>query len=146
MATIILDLVSFRQRFPEFSVVADYPDTVIQMYWDMATCYISDEDYGCLSGSCRELAIQQMTAHLTKIGKAAETGDFSDFVTSAGVDKVSVSVQPPPQKNQYSWWLNTTPYGAQYEALLKSKSIGGCYIGGAPERSAFRNLGGYFYG
>lgn len=144
MATIIFDISDFRQRFPEFADDITYPDAMLQMYFEMATCYVSDEDYGCLVGSCRELALGFMTAHLVKIGTDTTTGDDPSFVTSATVDKVSVSTQPPPQKDQYEWWLSLTSYGQQLLALLRSKSAGGFYIGGSLERAAFRKAGGYF--
>lgn len=146
MTTITFDIAEFRERFPEFEDDTKYPDAVLQKYWDMATCYISDEDYGCLSGTCRNLAIELMTAHLTNIGEGTAIGEAPVFVNSSTVDKVSVSVTPPPQKDQYEWWLNLTSYGQQLLALLKTKAVGGCYIGGSPERAAFRQVGGYFYG
>ncbi len=144
MTTITFDISVFRSRFSEFLDDGVYPDAVLEMYWVMGTSYIDDEDYGCLSGSCRELALQLMTAHLTKIGTDAASGEGGDFVTTATVDKVSVSVQPPPQKDQHEWWLNLTAYGQQLLALLKAKSRGGCYIAGSLERSAFRKAGGFF--
>ncbi|MCP4122226.1 MAG: DUF4054 domain-containing protein, partial [Bacteroidetes bacterium] len=55
MATITFDVTKFREQFPEFSNETTYPDSMLEMYWEMATCYVSNEDYGCLSGSCREL-------------------------------------------------------------------------------------------
>ena len=144
MATITFDVTKFREQFPEFSNEITYPDSMLEMYWEMATCYVSNEDYGCLSGSCRELALYFMTAHLTKIGTDTTNGEDPAFVTSATVDKVSVSTQPPPQKDQYEWWLSLTSYGQQLLALLKAKSAGGLYVGGSPERAAFRGIGGCF--
>ena len=145
MTTITFDIEQFREQFPEFSNETTYPDVMLQMYFAMATCYVSDEDYGCLSGACRGLALNLMTAHLTKIGTDTTVGEDPAFVTSATVDKVSVSTQPPPDKDQYEWWMSLTSYGQQLLALLKAKSVGGCYIGGSPERAAFRGVGGYFY-
>ena len=145
MTTIVFDIGKFRLQFPELASVIAYPDVMLQMYWDMATCYVSDEDYGCLSGSCRELALNFMTAHLTKIGTDTTVGEDPAFVSSATVDKVSVSTVPPPQKDQYEWWLSLTSYGQQLLALLKAKAVGGLYIGGSPEQAAFRKVGGYFY-
>lgn len=144
MTTIVFDPAKFREQFPEFISNSCYPETMLQMYWDLATCYVSDEDYGCLSGSCRESALCLMTAHLTKIGKDTSSGEDPSFITSATVDKISVSTQPPPQKDQYQWWLSLTSYGQQLLALLKAKSAGGFYIGGSQERAAFRKVGGFF--
>jgi hypothetical protein len=143
MATIIFDIEKFRLRFPYFTEVK-FSNDVLTMYWDMATCYISADDYGCLSGNCRELAIQFMTAHLTIIGDNAKTGDTTGFVDSATIDKITVSLTPPPVGSQYTWWLSLTTYGQQLLGLLKSKAAGGCYIGGSFERASFRKAGGFF--
>lgn len=144
MATISFDIAAFRAAFPEFSNETTYPDVTLQMYFDMATCYISDLDAGCLTGSCRTLALNLMTAHLTRIGTQAQAGGNSGFVTSSSIDKISVSVNPPPNANQYSWWLSNTPYGQQLQALLSSNIVGGLYVSGRPEKSAFRKVGGFF--
>ena len=144
MADITFDIPAFRLRFPEFSNSTDYPDDFLQRYWDMAVCYISDESYGCLSGDCRELALQLLTAHLTKIGEDTTSGETPAFVNSATVDKVSVSTTPPPTKDQFEWWLSLTSYGQQLLSLLRTKAAGGFYIGGNPEKSAIRKVGGYF--
>jgi len=138
---ITLDLSSFRSRFPEFSSDAD---AVIERYWDMAICYISDQDYGFLSGDCRELAIQQMTAHLLKMAAAIDSGDTTGLVVSATIDKVSVSLQPPPGATQWRWWLSLTVYGQQLLGLLQAKSAGGFFVGGMPENSSFRKVYGRF--
>ncbi len=144
MATIVFDVVEFRAAFPEFADDTKYPDALLQRHWDNATCYVSDEDYGCLSGACRQQAIDLMTAHLVKIEEGILSGDNSSFVQSATIDKVSVTVVPPPAGSQYAWWLSLTPYGQQLLALLKSKTVGGLYVSGRPEKSAFRKVGGFF--
>jgi len=146
--SIEFDPALFREQFPQFSDDVKYPDAFLQMYWDMATCYISDSDYGFLSGDCRVLAINLMTAHLVLIS-ALNAGDGTPtdpgVVTSSSVDKVSISIQPPPNQDQWSWWLSKTPYGQQLEALLSANIVGGYTIGGLPEKSAFRRVGGFFY-
>jgi hypothetical protein len=144
MATIEFDVAAFRLMFPEFSSEADYPDATLEMNWGMATCYVSDTDYGCLSGSCRTLALNLMTAHLTKIWKDTEGGEDTASVQSASIDKVTITVVPPISKDSWQWWLNLTSYGQRLLALLQQKSVGGLYVGGRVERSAFRKVGGYF--
>ena len=131
MATLTFDVALFRTQFPEFSDAVNYPDSMLQMYWDIATCYISDSDYGALSGSCRQFAINCMTAHLTKLGTNTEDNEALNFVTSATIDKISVSVAQPPNRNQWSWWLSLTPYGQQLQALLSVNAVGGMYLFGS---------------
>lgn len=139
------DVTLFRQQFPVFANATAYPDAMLQMYWDMAICYITDiGNYGWLQGDCRQLAINLMTAHLTALSVIVAGGQVPGLVQSATIDKVSVSLTPPPLKNQWQWWLSTTPYGQQLLALLQNRSVGGWYIGGRPELAAFRRVGGRF--
>lgn len=143
--TIALDINSFRDTFDAFGSEAQYSTAKITLQWDIATCYVSDIDYGRLNGKCRERAIQMMTAHLLTLSEMIENGDTPGQVTASTIDKVSVTLQPPPHgDDQWSWWLNLTPYGAQLEALLASTSVGGFYVGGRPERRGFRKIGGVF--
>lgn len=147
VAILTFDPALFRQQFPAFADVALYPDAQLQRYWDMAVCYSTDVDY-CKAElgviSCRQTALNMLTAHLLTIGTGAVTGQTVGMVQSATVDKVSVTIQAPENPNQWQWWLNKTPYGQMYLALLRAKSAGGFYIGGSPERSAFRSVGGGF--
>jgi hypothetical protein len=139
------DVTLFRQQFPVFANATAYPDAMLQMYWDMAVCYVTDVgNYGWLQGNCRQLAINLMTAHLTALSVIVAGGQVPGLVQSATIDKVSVSLTPPPLKNQWQWWLSTTPYGQQLLALLQNRSVGGWYIGGRPELAAFRRVGGRF--
>jgi len=146
MTTLTFDVALFRAQFPEFADPAQYPDALLQGYWDIAICYISDEDYGCLTGACRQLALNQLVAHLARINKMIADGNGTDpgFVSSATIDKVSVTRMTPPQRDQWYWWLNQTPYGAQLLALLEANAVGGFYIGGGPELGAFRRAGGSY--
>lgn len=147
--TLTFDVTLFRTQFPAFSNATNFPDETLQMYWDMATCYISDTNCGVLNGNCRQTAINLMTAHLTQIsviiGANPTTSGTPKVVTGSTIDKISVTLTPPPFNNsQYWWWLSTTPYGAQLLALLQAKAIGGMYVGGLPETAAFRRVGGIF--
>lgn len=144
MATISLDIALFRERFPEFSNETTYPDSLLNVQYTMGTCYISDNDCGRLSGDCRELALQLMLAHLISLNDRISSGAPSGQIVSASEDGVSVSLTPPPDTDQFSWWLNITPYGQNLNTILSSFSVGGFYLGGAPERSGFRKIGGVF--
>jgi hypothetical protein len=115
------------------------------MYWDLATCYIDDNgSYGFLQGTCRQTALNFLTAHLTYTAGLIAAGQTSILVQTATIDKVSVGLTPPPVKDNWQWWLATSPYGLQLLAMLEARSIGGWFVGGLPERSAFRKVGGIF--
>lgn len=145
MTAIAFDYAKFGEMFPEFSTLSEQ---YVQFRWDIAICYVSDENYGCLSGTCRENVLLYVTAHIIQIENATrgESGAEAGVITSASIDKISVTVQAPPNadKSAFAYWLNKTPYGQNALALLKSASVGGLYIGGLPERSAFRKVGGIF--
>src|ERR1700685_802222 len=90
------DVTLFRQQFPAFSNATNFPDATLQMYWDLATCYISDVNCGVLNGSCRQKAINLMTAHLTQISVIVRTNPTTSgtpkVVTGSTIDKISVTL------------------------------------------------------
>lgn len=141
MAAIQFDKASFRIKFPAFT---GHPDDRLDLYWDVATGYISSDDYGLLNGKARAHALDLMTAHLVTLADMVSAGESPGIETAATVDKVSVTMTPPPVKSQFQYWLNLTGYGKELLALLQSKAVGGLYIGGIPERSAFRKAYGVF--
>ena len=155
MSTITFDVALFRVRFPVYADPIEYPDALLQDFWNQATCFVSDEDFGIINGLCRLQLINLMTAHLIYIwnlvnnrnGDSSGDGGLDDTgnITSASIGDVSISVMPPPATDDFSWWINQTPYGKQFLALLSIQSKGGFYIGGSPERQAFRKVGGIFY-
>ena len=139
MSTIItFDVAAFRYEFPAFANPVTYTDTLLQSYWDAATCFISANNYGWLNGDCRHRALDLMTAHMTQLGTMVANGQSVGVVTQAKVGEVMVQVMPPPAKSAFKYWLYMTPYGAQLAALLAVKAVGGLYVGGLPEKSAFR--------
>jgi hypothetical protein len=139
------DPAGFRASFPEFADPAQWPDALLARMNGTALIHIPARPGKRLHGEARELAISYMTAHLLKLEHAAVTGSTTGLVTSATVDKVSVTLAPPPVNTQRDWWYGLTPYGSALQALLKSKAAGGLYVGGLPpERDAFRKAGGVF--
>jgi hypothetical protein len=128
------DISAFREAFPAFADDVIYPDAMIQLYADASLCYLSERSCGC-----DELNRQLLVAHLLTLNDRALTGNSSGgIVTGASIDKVSVSVAPPPVTSSWGYWLSTTPYGLQLLALLRRCGAGGMYVGGTPERRAFR--------
>lgn len=144
MSVITFDVNKFRTDFPAFANATTYPDATLQGYFDAATCFVSPQNCGTLRDGCRARALNLMTAHLAALADIIASGQTPGQVQSATIDKVSVTMTPPPNKNQWSWWLGLTPYGQQLLALLAAKSVGGFYVGGSPEGSAFRKVYGVF--
>lgn len=144
MSTISFDPDLFVARFPAFSDGVLYPTESLQMYWDTAILFVSNEDYGWLTTAARTQVLWLMTAHITQLSTQTNDGDAMGVTSSATIDKVTVSLVPPPIKDQFQWWINLTPYGAQLFALLNTLSVGGFYIGGSPNYAAFRKPNGAF--
>lgn len=146
MAQQTLDIPTFRLLFPEFVNPTSFPDAYIQAQWDVAVSHMGDLDGWALAGAALRNALNYLTAHLMKINVMLSSGGGGTLgvVTSATEDKVSVSFATPPVRSGWQQWLASTPYGLQLWALLQMKSAGGLYIGGRPERRAFRKVGGNF--
>lgn len=144
MAAIIFDPVAFREQFPAFNCTPPISSATLQAYFDTATLYINNPNcgnytrIGGLTPAQRRQCLYLMTAHLTAISRLIASDQTTGVVTNATVDKVSVTLQPPPAPNQWQYWLNSTPYGAQLLALLQVAGVGGLYIGARPELAAFK--------
>jgi hypothetical protein len=122
------DVDKFRAAFPAFANKSVYPDLMLTGYWDVAALYISTSDYGYLYGDARQRALDLMAAHLAKLADMINSGQTPGLVQGSTIDKISVTLTPPPQTDQFLWWLNLTGYGAQLAALLSVKAVGGFYV------------------
>lgn len=142
MSTIVFNASTFRAMFPVFKDTTVYPDAVLQIYWDTATAYVSNQTGGCyvyaLKLAQQTLALNLMAAHIAALNSIIATGQSPGIVTGATIDKVSVQMEPPPSSNNWQFWLNQTPYGQQLLALLKMASVGGFYFGGYPSVHTIR--------
>jgi hypothetical protein len=85
-----------------------------------------------------------MTAHLLLLNTWIAANEVPGLVQQAQVDLIHLSLTAAPVKSQWNWWLSLTGYGQELLALLAGKGAGGMYIGGLPESSAFRKVGGVF--
>lgn len=130
---------TFRALFPAFANTGTYPDAVLSLYWGVSTSYISQYPQFCdVTLAQQTLMLNQMTAHITQLNTMAATNQQAGVVTGAGVGAVNVTLQPPPEVNQWQWWLNQTPYGQMLLALLQVLTVGGFYIvDGVPARGMF---------
>lgn len=147
MAEHTLDIATFRLLYPAFADVTKYPDAYVQAQFTAATSYLGKYDGPLMCGDDLQLALYLMTAHLMQLNVMLTAGGATPTIgimTSATIDKVTVTNMPPPIKSGWAYWLCLTPYGTQLWALLRRLSAGGLYIGGRPERAAFRKVGGFF--
>lgn len=130
-------LATFRLLYPQFAAVSD---EVVLAVTQQALCYTAER--AC---SCTESMWLLMVAHLLQLAANAMAGGGAGAqLASASIDKVSVSFSVPPATDSWSYWLNGTPYGQQFSALMKRCASGGAYVGGSRERAGFRIVGGRF--
>ena len=145
---ITFDPTAFRALFPAFADATAFPDATLQIWFGWATGFISPYNSNALmlNGASRVGALNSLTAHVGALSVIVAAGQTPGYETEAQIDKIRVSLQPPPVKSEFEWWLNQTPYGQQLAAMLNVAAVGGFYTGGLPERLGIRRVGGGFGG
>lgn len=141
MADVIFITVDeFRSAMPAFSNSTKYPDEKVQLFIEQSYNYISPEKGCLLKCKTRKYALELMAAHLLMLNDKILSGDMSagGRVTSANIDKISVSLEAPKNQNDWAYWLSLTPYGLALSALLSSKAPIGIYSGGTNYRGSLR--------
>ena len=129
------DLITFRALYQAFS---DLPDTTILLVSEQAKCLADAQR--C---ECSYMVWFALTAHLLAVSMGLEGGEGqSGALSSATIDKVSVSFSVAQPRDSWESWLGTTPYGQQAMAFLKRCSAGGFFVGGLPERDGFTSVYG----
>lgn len=140
----------FRATYKQFGNAACFTDSILEGYWATATNYVTPVEGAIFNFSVPEQtqAVNLMTAHIAAIFDALQNNKPLGVVTDAAIDKVRITVKPPPfsQFSQFSYWLSLTPYGVMLMAMFNTASAGGFYFGGLPERDGFRRVGGGFGG
>lgn len=128
----------FKAAFPEFSCSVKYPDAYVERFLTQSTMFIST-DSGVIKDDVRILAIEYLTAHLITLaaidgqGNAnSDSGNSGGVLTSASIDSVSVAFQAVIAKDAFEQWIQSTPYGKLYWALLSANMPAGIYWAGSP--------------
>ena len=143
MAAITLNSTEFKAQYSFFALT---DDAIVLQYFDMASNFISTENYGWLNGDARKTALYLLTAHLLTeaeqqaLGNSGATG----VLTNATEGSVSAGFAPPPYKTPLQYWVGKTTYGQQLLALIKSKSAMGVYAAGGLQQSNIRQPNGQF--
>lgn len=138
MSQIVVTVADYRQAFPEFSDEEQYSDVYLERFLTQAQSYISTYNFR-IRPEVRLLAIQYMAGHLMTLwgAQSQNNGGLGDntagsVITSAHIDSVSVSMQAPIANNAFAQWIQTTPYGKAYWALLTANNPVGVYWCGNP--------------
>jgi hypothetical protein len=120
-----LTQLSFIAQFPEFAQTDN-----IELMIGRALNYI--RPYSCFCGDERVYIIFLLTAHLLSQQNAIAQGDSTGGIqTGASIDRVSVSIAPPPFSNGWEYWLNQSKYGQELLALFQLKIATPGYVGGS---------------
>ena len=134
----------FRLAFPEFADTTKYPDAYIQRFITMASRFIT-KDSGRIKDDVRVLALEYMTGHLITLsavdGKGNAQGDGSSaggVLLSAHIESVSVAYQSAIANSMFEQWIQSTPYGKMYWALLSANNPAGIYWVGSPRAFGIR--------
>jgi Protein of unknown function (DUF4054) len=125
---ITFDYALFQAQIPLYATSP--VESVVEVYWGVATYYVSNIDRGVLNDGARAYAINLMTAHLIFVDALAAEGQVPGLMQNATVDKVTVGLTPPPLPDQWQWWLSLSPYGQKLLALLQALSVGGFFVSG----------------
>jgi hypothetical protein len=125
---------------PAFSDSTKYTDEKVELFIEQAYNYISPHKGCLLKCKSRRYAIELMAAHLLTLNDRILSGNMSagGRITSANIDKISVSLEAPKNQNDWNYWLSLTPYGMALSALLISKAPIGIYSGGINYRSSLK--------
>lgn len=130
-------LAKFRILYPSFETVSN---EVVLAIAEQALCFVGM--YGC---ACSDQLWMLMVAHLLQLRFDGEDGGVAPgAISSATIDRVSVSFAAPTSSSAWAQWLNLSPFGQQFLALSGRCNSGPRYVGRFAERSAFRNAGGRF--
>lgn len=127
----------FRAQFQQFESATEFSVQTLQMNWNTAGKIIANTTYGYVAAVGGSQAMNLMTAHLTALSVLIARGETPMIQTGATIDKITVSLEPPPVKGMFEYWLATTPYGMQLLALLEIASVGGLYAPGGLGRAGF---------
>jgi len=143
MASVTLDITEFREIYPAFSDNTKYPDSVITIAFNKATIFFKNETNCVLDEGQLKTIEYLMTAHLLQIQTNTNSGNTAGVITSASIDKISVTIADPSSKDDFDYFLNQTIYGQELLALLSLLVVGGFYIGGSPETMAIKRQGNF---
>lgn len=138
-----VSVAEFRLALPEFADTTKYPDAYIQRFITQSTMFITT-DSGIIKDDVRVLAIEYMTAHLITLaaidgaGNKVADGNSGGVLTSASIDSVSVAFQAVIAKDAFEQWIQSTPYGKLYWALLSANMPTGVYWVGTPRLHGIR--------
>lgn len=137
---VVLNIADFRTEYPKFSDEIKYPDVIINSNFDTATIFIANHTNCILDIKKLTKVLYLLTAHLLQLETDDNAGNPAGVITSASIDKISVTIAEPKNKTEFSYFLNRTTYGQQLAALFRILSMGGIIVNGSPEILAYNRV------
>lgn len=134
------DITAFLTAFPAFQ---ESSSGAVQVWVDI----VQESAMGSWFCSTKLTQQQLIVAHVGYLLTNANSVGNSQgggAIVSGTEGSVSASFAPPPIKDGLEYYLSSSVYGQMLWAMLNVSSAGGEYIGGLPERHAFRKVGGTF--
>ena len=142
--SVSVSVADLRSAFPEFGSVTKYPNAYIQRFITQAELYISTVS-GRIRDDVRVLAIEYMTCHLMTLSAIdgggninSDSGSAGGVLASSTIDSVSVSFQGLVAGTAFEQWIQSTPYGKMYWALLQANNPVGVHYVGSPRAFGIR--------
>lgn len=118
----------FISQFPEFESTDN-----IDLYINRALLYISPWSAFCKDR--KQYVVFLLAAHLLALQNNINNGENTGGLqTGASIDKVSVSVAPPPFSDGFEYWLSQTIYGQTLLAFFDMIAPLPTFIGGSYNR------------
>ncbi|WP_321905130.1 DUF4054 domain-containing protein [Paraburkholderia tropica] len=134
------DPVAFQNAFPAFSST---PTAAITT-WANIVEQSPMQSWFCTAPTTQQQLIVAHVGYLLTNASSIDNSQGGGAVVSATEGSVSASFVAPPVRDGLEYYLSGSTYGQMLWAMLNVQAAGGAYIGGLPERSAYRKVGGVF--
>jgi hypothetical protein len=134
------DIPAFQAAFPAF---ADADPATIQLWVNIVQESPMASWFACTTVTQQQLIVAHIGYLLTN-ANTVHNSQGGGAVVSATEGSVSASFVAPPVKDGLEFYLSGSTYGQMLWAMLNISSAGGVYVGGLPERHAYRKVGGTF--
>lgn len=134
------DPAAFQAAFPAFQ---ETPTTAIQTW----ATIVEGSPMASWFAAAPITQQQLIVAHIGyQLSRADSLGDSQGggAVVSGSEGSVSASFVAPPVRDGLEYYLSSSTYGQMLWAMLNVATAGGVYVGGLPERQAFRKTHGVF--
>lgn len=119
---------AFIGQFPEFAEAQN-----IELYIDRALLYFDRHCWFCKNR--KQYAVFLLAAHFLALQDNINSGENAGGIqTGASIDRVSVSIAPPPFSDATDYYFNQTVYGQEFLAFLDMIAVLPGFIGGSFNR------------